>query len=959
MDAAVIRVAAYPDDLVLPPWPDLTNDDVAGPADWVRQVWPLAGVADVVEVASPDLARALTAFCENPGGFKPRQIRRAAEALMRYLLRWRSRATPFGLFAGVAPVDLAPTASVLFGERHAAVRQPDSTWLTEAISALESQPELLRQLPVMANNVGFARGGDWVVPCQASAEGPVSDVSVRYTAAVRMALQEARTPVAFGDVLARLTAESPQTPVTVIEGMLTELVRLRILLTGVRPPMTATDPLAYIAAQLDGLETAPATPDPGRRLAVGLRVDCSISLPPIVIREVEAAAAILVRVAPGRPAWQAYHAAFVDRYGPGALVGVRELLDPDRGLGYPAGFRGSLYKDDPPLARRDVALAVLAQKAALDGCAELVVDEEMVAELESGGAGTVPHTELRVSLNAPTTAALDAGHFTLTVVCASRHAGTSVGRFLHLLDADERGRIVEAYRGLPTGTAGAMAVQLSSPPLSARVETLARIPDVLPVLPLGEHRHPLDSAVDLDDLAVTADARRFVLVSLSRGCAVEPLMLNAVDLRHGAHPLARFLCEASTGTSAPCTPFFWGRVADRFAFLPRVRYGRTVLSPARWNLAAATLPAPAATTGEWVREFQKQRHSHRIPDSVRLGDDDVLILLDLTQDAHLALMRRHLDRAGTAALAEDGTDYGWIGDRPHEIVVPLASTAPPRPLTRPLRPERIYHGPGHLPGDSPWLCAKLFGHPGRQTELLTTYLPALLAEWEHGAPDDWWFIRYDSPTPHLRVRLRLHNGDLYGPAARSVGRWARDVGRAGLLRDFTLDTYRPEAGRFGTGPALVAAEDVFAADSAVAVAQLRTAANAQAATANSLVDLSAGFLGADGPRRLMEHIAHGGAPALDRALLSQAQLPADVPPGVLERRRAALTRYRAQLDAHDVNAVMGDLLHLHHARMIGIDADSERICMRLARAIAQGLIAREERSGPSTFTSEPVATPTA
>ncbi|WP_326822606.1 lantibiotic dehydratase [Streptosporangium sp. NBC_01756] len=948
MDAAVIRLAAYPEGLVLPPWPDPTSDDGHALVAWVREVWPLPGVAEAIEVASPDLADVLTTLCENPGGLRPQQVRRAAEALLRYLLRWTSRATPFGLFAGVAPADLALTASAQFGARHTAVSRPDSTWLTDTIDALERRPELLRQLPVQANNLGFARGGDWVLPCQPCAEGPVSDVSVRHTAAVRMVLQEARTPVAFGDLLVKLAAEYPQTPDAIIADMLTELVHRRILLTALRPPMTVTDPLTYVTAQLEGLKGAPAVLDPGRRRAVDLRLDCSVSLPPAVTHEIEAAAAILVRLAPGRPAWQSYHVAFIDRYGPGALVAVRELVDPDRGLGYPAGYRGSPGRTDVLPARRDIALAALAHKAAQEGRVELVVDDAMVAELENdGAAGTFPHTELRVSLSAPTLPALDAGDFTLTVASASRHAGTSVGRFLHLLDTGERDRIAEAYHSLPTSTADAMTVQLSVPSLTARTDGLARTPNVLPVLSLGEHRHPREAVVDLDDLAVTADAHRLILVSLSHRRAVEPLMLNAVDLRHGAHPLARFLCEVSTGTATPCTPFFWGRIADRFAFLPRVRYRRTILSPARWNLTAATLPASNATPNAWAREFHRQRHSQRIPDVVRFGDDDVLIRLDLTERAHMALLRRHLDRVGKATLIEAPEDDGWIGGRPHEIVVPLASTAPPRPAARRLRPDRIHRGSGHVPGDSPWLYAKLFGHPARQNELLTVALPTLLSNWEHGNPDSWWFIRYDSPAPHLRIRLPLHAADRYGPAVRTFGRWARTAADAGLLRDVTLDSYRPEIGRFGTGPALAAAETVFAADSAVAVTQLRTTTNAHAATAAGLIDIATGFLDTAGPHWLVQRLSHGGVPALDRNALEQARQPANVPPPLLERRRTALTSYRALLDG-DIDAVLADLLHLHHARMIGIDADSERTCMRLARAVAQTLIARGARGARRT-----------
>jgi lantibiotic biosynthesis protein len=955
VDAAIIRIAAYPDNLLLPPWPDVAEGDIPSLVAWVREVWPLPGVAEVIEVASPDLARAIAVLCEDPDGCRPRQARRAAEALMRYLLRWTSRATPFGLFAGITPVTLAASASVRLGSQHTAVNRPDSACLTEMIDTLESQPDLLRQIPVMVNNLGFARGEDWVLPCQPSAQGTVSDVCVRATAPVRAVVQEARTPVVFGDLLAKLAAGSPRTPVPVIEAMLSELVRRRILLTSLRPPMTVTDPRAHVTVRAGG---APAAVPPGSRSSCDLRLDCEISVPPPVFREAEAAAEILVRVAPGRPAWHAYHAAFIDRYGPGALVPVLELVDPGRGLGYPAGFRGSLYRNNPPPARREITLAALAQESAMDQGSELVIDEKTAAMLETGDSyWTVPHTELRFSLSAASPAALDKGQFSLLLASASRHAGTSVGRFLHLLSPAERDLIAGAYRALPVSTEGGLAVQISSPVLSARAASLALVPQILPLLSLGEHREPQETAVDIDDLTVTADAHRLMLVSLSRGCAIEPLILNAVDLRHGAHPLSRFLCEVSTGTSAPCTPFSWGRVAGELPFLPRVRHGRTILRPARWNLADTTLPGPAAATSAWTKEFGILRKSRHIPDRVRFGTDDVVIGLDLTDLGHLALLRRHLTRTGTAAITEDIADCAWIGGRPHEIVLPLASAAPPRQPVRPLTAGHAYHGPGHLPGSAPWLYAKLSGDPASQTDLLTSWLPALLADWPHGDPDDWWFIRYTAPAPHLRVRLHLHDASRYGPAARSLARRAGDAHHTGLLSDITLETYRPETGRFGAGAAMAAAEAVFAADSAVAVAQLRGAGNVQAVTASGMTAIAAGFAGAGWAQHLRGLAPHGGTPPLDRDLLKQARQPADVPQALLDRRRTALAAYRSVLGPAEARVILADLLHLHHARMIGTGAESERTCLRLARAITQ--IPRGERNDSSKSANRPLSMPAA
>lgn len=40
--------------------------------------------------------------------------------------------------------------------------------------------------------------------------------------------------------------------------------------------------------------------------------------------------------------------------------------------------------------------------------------------------------------------------------------------------------------------------------------------------------------------------------------------------------------------------------------------------------------------------------------------------------------------------------------------------------------------------------------------------------------------------------------------------------------------------------------------------------------------------------------------------------------------------------------MLADLLHLHHARMIGVEAASERHCLRLARAVAHTNLYRQQ-----------------
>ncbi|MFI1863716.1 lantibiotic dehydratase [Streptomyces jumonjinensis] len=992
-DAALIRAATYRNKFEPQPWPaaqDNTPADGDQWRDWLNTAWSEGPVAEAIEVASPVLARRLRAI--RAGEIeKPRQIRKAGMSLARYLLRMRHRATPFGLFAGVALARFGAETSLRWGDQHEAVARADAVWLSDVITFLESCPELLRRLPVMADNTCLVRDGQLVVPHQQQPQGRgdgPAEVSLRHTRAVDIALSTARSPLPVGILAEKIAAEYPGIPATTVDKLLSELVAHRVLITSLRSPMTITDALGHVTEQLITVRahTIPEVAEPVRQLykiqetlarhnraapaarssirasataqmtslshvveqplAVDLRLDCDVVLPLDVARETEQAMEAIVRLSPfpsGPPVWRDYLGRFLERYGPGALVPVQELIDPTRGLGFPAGYRGSLLeKPSPYLTDQDEQLLALVQRATAEGAREVVLTDHDLDRLTVGTPATLPaHTELSFHVQAPTQAALNSGHFRLVVKGLSLGAGTVTGRFLDLIDRTDRDRIATTYSTLPTLTAGALRAQVSSPPLWPRTENVGRAPEVLPaVISLAEHR----SGTPLDDLAVRGDVQGLCLVSLSRGQAVEPAVLNAVQLTNVTHPLARFLCELPRARAAVLSPFSWG-AASRLPYLPRIRYGRTVLSTARWRVTASDL-----TDGDsW-------RARYGMPTTICLGESDQRLHLDLNIESHLQLVRDELDHADHATLYEAPqlTAYGWFGGRAHEITLALASAQAPAPPP-PIGP--VSSSNGHLPGSSTWAYAKLYAHPDRFTSLLTTHLPRLFETWTD--PPEWWFVRYRDPDPHLRLRLRLSGASTFGAISERVAAWAELLRRDGLLSRVEWDTYYPETGRYGTGPTMSAAEAVFAADSAAAVAQLSPehGLHPQAATAASLVDLATAFTGGTeaGMRWLIGHTDRVPGPTLPRAVLGEALRltgPGNTPAAVTSawaRRRAALSAYRSQLDSsadHDPDSVLASLLHMHHIRAIGIDEECERECRRLARAAALSWLAQRDGGSP-------------
>ncbi|WP_239375255.1 lantibiotic dehydratase [Frankia sp. Cj5] len=1011
-----VRASTDPGGLELPTDLDLSDSaavEQEGRA-WLAKTWAHPEVREALLLASTDLYTRVEQILDDGAGQRSgTEVRRALTAVASYLLRWQRRATPFGIFAGINTATVGP-ATAEAGRAHQAVARADAEWVTALVDQLEGHPELRGRLTVVADSARIVRDGRVIVhrraEAGASSPGPLRESSVRLTRPVRFALAEAGNPIQLDALVARTATRFPTASPDKIRALVHGLVDGGLLITNLRPPMTAVDALTHLAdalraagpegltdvsdllRELDRLRALLAThnrtPDPqqaaqtrrtiaarmaslapraGQMLAVDTRLDAQIAVPERVLTEAALAASVLLRLSRqpfGSTAWLDYHARFRARYGPGALVPVRELVA-ESGLGYPGGYLGA------PRARpawrmltdRDTALLTLIQQAAVDGAEEIALTDADVEELAVGEhQDIVPpqRVELGVEVWAVSTHALDRGDFRLRVTAAPRTCTSMAGRFAHLLDPADRDRLAATYtaRAKAGERDQPLAAQLSFPPRRPHNENVARVEPLLPdVVSLSEHPdpgRPEVKLIGLDDLAVTADGAQMYLVQRSTGRRVIPRIPHALDTSVQSPPLARFLAEVADARSAVFGGFDLG-AARVLPYVPRIRYGRTVLAVARWMLTSTDLPR-GQSGNERQEALCTWRQRWRVPARIVLCHGELRLPLDLDRHLDRALLLTHLERAGRIEVQEDGPPnaQGWIG-RPAELLIPLTAISP---LARPL-PVTTAPGAVHRPGDSALLHAQLVGNPARFDAILTGHLPRLIASLE-GRVGLWWVRRHrDMILPesdqYLAVFLRLHSPDHYGPVSAAVAAFAADLESRGLPNQLTLATSPQHTARYGDGDALAAAESVFAADTLCAIAQITTAQTSgistQALAAASMVDLAASFA-PDLPAGYQALVGclrqeHG---ALDRTLRDQALDLAD--PGGDHQAVRALTGgeavvrawnaratalalyYQALARQRDPRTVLRTLLHKHHVRAVGVDPTLERETGRLARAAA-------------------------
>jgi thiopeptide-type bacteriocin biosynthesis protein len=666
-------------------------------------------VREAIFVASPDLDRAIERWLTDPANARSEATERA---VVRYVSRMASRATPFGLFAGSGVGAPGETTHLAVSARAACRRHTrlDMDYLVALADALARDPALAPMVRYTPNSSLYRLGDRWRL-VETRMQGKQRSqhlVAVDDTTALASTIERAREGASRAALAAALVDEGIAADEA--DAFVGELIDSQILVGDIECPVTGAEPLTHLVhllrrapegepaarelgqvaaalESLDGgglgvepdryrgiahrLESFPVRVDLARLFQVDLlRPAAGATLDRALVDEIIRGADTLRRLTPrgdddplGR-----FRAAFAARYEQRETTLV-EALDEESGIG--DALVEGLHRDASPLLRgldfpaapiatrswsaRETHLLYRVGKTLVAGQHEMALTPGDIDEMTSGDVPPLPDAcaLMATLIEAPSRGAANGSARVLLHHVGGPSGANLLGRFCHG-DPDLHANVAEHLRDEEALDPDALFAEVVHLPEGRLGNVLLR-----PVLRraevpyLGRSGSPSDQQIPVTDLTLRLVDGRFVLRSRRLGRRIVPRLTNAHNFTGLALNIYRLLgLLQSEGRLAGCT-WDWGALAA-LPFLPRVTCGRLVFARATWRLTREDI-RPLKEAARGVAQYaavQHWRRARRLPRWVVLTDQDNTLPVDLDNALAVDSLIHLLKERESATLTE-------------------------------------------------------------------------------------------------------------------------------------------------------------------------------------------------------------------------------------------------------------------------------------------------------------------
>lgn len=331
---------------------------------------------------------------------------------------------------------------------------------------------------------------------------------------------------------------------------------------------------------------------------------------------------------------------------------------------------------------------------------------------------------------------------------------------------------------------------------------------------LGKAAAADEFIIDVSDLWVSVKEGRIILRSGKLGKEVLPRLTSAHNFSTGL-PVYKFLCELQFQDERMAVAWNWGML-NKMPFLPRVVYKNIILKRSRWFIESGKAPVRQADQEKAIAAF---RERYQVPDLVLLIEGDNELLLDLRNDISRSILASKINK-GDVVLYEFLNDHqgALLTDKDkrfdNEVIIPVKNrTFVPVPAIGSRFNTYNFDATTFFMPGSEWLYLKIYaGHKSIDMTLSQIIYPLVKQLTAKGKIGQWFFIRYEDPESHLRVRFHAQTPAVCHQIMKAVSKAAAAFIKNRLIQRLEYGTYFRETEKY-TPWAIDLCERLFHADS--------------------------------------------------------------------------------------------------------------------------------------------------
>ena len=835
-------------------------------------------VLEALFIASSDLHQSLKIWQRDPESNRGQRIERA---LIRYFSRLTGRGTPFGLCAGISVGEIGDKTELMLVDRMHYKRHTrlDMNYLEKLMALLSLAPSF-KNAHIYRPNTSLYRVADrfhYVEEERVENSRLHRLVAIDSSSLMAAALERSSEGAFLADLIQTLTGVDGATSAEAKEYV-EELIDNQVLVPDFGPVITGPEPLIDAIEQLENypetehlrsrlkeigeqlesidreglggsaqryyalagkLDQLTAPQKVGRYLKVDLvKPALKMTLGRDLVNQLIRGVKIVQSLAPPQSnELQGFRSKFIERYGTRELPLVM-VLDEEVGIGF------NFDKLNAPPWRLHIQANGGPRNPGSDTDDTLGASLLLKKILEAQTKG-----ELEISLNGDDlrllgnkqSLPLPASFTVKTVIikynCAANDYRIEIKNVIGPSGANYVARFCQAethLRDLVDGHLRAEEKQYSEAVFAEVVHLPEEgIANVLcrplfyefEIPYLGRSGAPRDRQIALTDLLVSVQGDRIVLRSKQLGREVVPRLTTAHNFSTKRNlAVYRFLSLLQRQGTVCVTGWDWGTIKD-LPFLPRVTVGRLILARARWKVTSDEFVLGHGSAADCYLAVQEWRVKRKLPRYVAFAAEGSELLLDFDNVLSIETFLELLRKRGKVTLVERflsesselfarGPEGNFAGD----ILVPFVNTArqPTSPATRPTVSikERCF------PPGSEWLYVKMYCGPATIDRILYSLHPFIEQVLRLGTADRWFFIRYNDPHPHVRLRFHGDPATLRTSVLPQLQDFVAFLLDAELVWRVQIDTYDREVERYGGLHGITLAEELFAADSMSALSIL-------------------------------------------------------------------------------------------------------------------------------------------